>query len=236
MNAAQLDLALQKLAQDSSFETKINALQALVKYWHGEITPADGYADAELAELQLPRALRWWYSWAGKRTEVVSGDGVFASVEHLLSADEFGRLWIWSENQGVFHRTVSAVGEDPLIYQSDWNGGDDGEWKCEGMSLLELLMQLCVFEAQSEYWGLADIEESQLAAFTANVPRLPISPWPAWDPAYKFAIGFFVGRGVYATVHDLAGAYTLMVQAKSPNELQWLYELIPAEQWDSREF
>ena len=159
---------------------------------------------------------------------------MFRAPEHLFPPEEDSRIHIWAENQGVFYRAVSTVGEDPLVYQSDWNHGD--EWRCEGMSLLELLMQLCVFEAKSEYWGFLDLEESQLQAFTSKIPRLPASPWQTPDPAYEFAVDFHVGRGIYAVVHNLIGAYSLTVRAKSASELKWLDELLPGEKWEVREF
>src|ERR1700722_2359524 len=73
-NYGPVDRARDRLRSPTSVQDRLGVLQQLVDIWHGPIEPEDGLSDAELAGLPpLPLPLRWWYRWAGKRTEVMSG-------------------------------------------------------------------------------------------------------------------------------------------------------------------
>ena len=73
LDFALVDRALDSLRRPTTVEDRLGVLQQLVEFWHGPIKPEDGMSDAELAGVPLPMPLRWWYRWAGKRTEIMSG-------------------------------------------------------------------------------------------------------------------------------------------------------------------
>jgi hypothetical protein len=66
-------------------------------------------SDAELAALPpLPLPLRWWYRWAGKRSEVMSGQNFLFEprpddqLKYRQLRIEDGHLRFYIENQGVY--------------------------------------------------------------------------------------------------------------------------------------
>lgn len=236
----QLDQTLADLAQNPSEQSRRHALQCLVEYWHGPIVASDGYAPNELARLKLPKALQWWYGWAGKRSRITSGDGRFFRPEQLSPPNEEGLVIIWTESHGSFRRAIPAAGIDPPIYHSGWTDSD--KWRDEGMSLVGFLMQLCVYECQSEIWGFLDISPQQLDIVGDMIPRLPIHAWRSRTKEHKFSIDFHVGRGIFATVHRLEcspaddQAYTLTVRAKSVEPLRELDALLQSPDWELKQF
>jgi hypothetical protein len=239
-DAEQLDQILNELAQKPTEQSRRNALQSLVEFWHGPIVVSDGYSPGELAKIKLPKALQWWYGWAGKRSRITSGEGQFLRPEQLAPPNDEGLVTIWTEGRGAFRRAIPAVGADPPIYHSGWTDGE--HWRDEGMSVVGFLMQLCVLESQSEFWGFLDIVQPQLEIVTTIIPRLPVHAWKARTKEHKYLIDFHVGRGIFATVHDLgcspAGirAYTLTVRAKSPEPLRELDALLQSPAWEFKNF
>lgn len=72
-NVAAIDRALDRLRQPTTVHDRLAILQELIEFWHGPIRPEDGMTDAEMTSQPLPLPLRWWYRFAGKRSEIMSG-------------------------------------------------------------------------------------------------------------------------------------------------------------------
>ncbi len=66
-DADSVDRMLERLHGPTTVEDRLRVLARLVEYWHGQIEPGDGLLEAELSSFHLPRPLRWWYAWAGRR-------------------------------------------------------------------------------------------------------------------------------------------------------------------------
>ena len=75
-NVAGLDQALARLRQQTTVHDRLAILQQLVQFWHGPIRPEDGLSDAEMTSPPIPLPLRWWYRFAGKRSEIMSGQNI----------------------------------------------------------------------------------------------------------------------------------------------------------------
>src|SRR5262249_32313011 len=113
LDFTSLDRALNSLRGHTSVEDRLGVLQQLVEFWHDTIKPTDGFGDAELADVPLPLPLRWWYRWAGKRTEIMSGQNfLFRPVDKYWQlAVEDDHLLFYSENQGVYHWSTLTHGD-----------------------------------------------------------------------------------------------------------------------------
>jgi hypothetical protein len=61
LNHSAIDAALDRLRSPTTVEDRLQVLERLVTYWHGEIRPEDGLRDDELKGLPMPPSLRWWY-------------------------------------------------------------------------------------------------------------------------------------------------------------------------------
>lgn len=242
IETAQLDGALQELRNTGAATARVNALKLLVEYWHGPMGRSAGYAAHELADLPLPGALRWWYRWAGRRTEITCGQDRILRPEELSVVDDGRLVEFWIENQGVYTRASVPAGDDPMVSRS--GGCHEGQWKQEGMSVLGFLMQVCVQEAQSDYRGLLDVEQAKLDAFAAAIPRLPVPPWvEGRDETETWGrTDFHVGEGIFAQTIDLGRSpagirgYTVSVAAKDREALHILDTLFDGEEWDERTF
>lgn len=123
-----VERALDRLRRPTTVHDRLDVLQQLVEYWHGPISPDDGISDAEIGGVALPLPLRWWYRWAGKRTEVMSGQNfLFVPRDdryrcRTLAAID-GRLHFQVENQGVYQWATLPVGDDPPVF---------GRYQCHG--------------------------------------------------------------------------------------------------------
>jgi hypothetical protein len=75
-NVAAIDRALDRLRQPTTVHDRLAILQEFIEFWHGPIRPEDGMTDAEMTSQPLPLPLRWWYRFAGKRSEIMSGQNI----------------------------------------------------------------------------------------------------------------------------------------------------------------
>jgi hypothetical protein len=73
LDVATVDQALDRLRQPTTVQDRLDVLQQLVNFWHGPIRPEDGMSEMELGSVPLPLPLRFWYRWAGKRADVMTG-------------------------------------------------------------------------------------------------------------------------------------------------------------------
>jgi hypothetical protein len=246
-DVVQVDAALRSLGRHSSPADRTKALKTLVEYWHGKMTPSDGLPESQLAGGPLPRSLYWWYSWAGRRQEITCGQDTLLQPGEVSQVDNGRLVEFWVENQGVYARATLPSGDDPPVFQSDWN--HEGRWRQEDLSVLEFLIQVCIHEAitNAKYGAFVDIEEFQLSELSKLVPRLNIAPWRPWledqDPADTWGyMDFYVGRGLLAQTNDLgcsaAGVRgnTLSVAAKTKEAFTQLDEVIGPKGWEHRTF
>jgi hypothetical protein len=75
-DVAALDQALDRLRRPTTVHDHLIILRRLVEFWHGPIRPEDGMTDAEMTSQPLPLPLHWWYRFAGKRSEIMSGQNI----------------------------------------------------------------------------------------------------------------------------------------------------------------
>src|SRR5215211_3054803 len=86
-DAVSVDAALERLRGETSVEDRLDIFQRVVEYWHGPIRAEEGIPEFELAGLKIPRPLRSWYSWAGRRREILSGQNELLDPGELREED-----------------------------------------------------------------------------------------------------------------------------------------------------
>src|SRR5262249_32455136 len=187
--------------------------------------------DAEMTSQPLPLPLRWWYRFAGKRTEIMSGQNIlfvprdFQNRHRMLQIVN-DRLLFYVENQGVYQWSTLTEGDDPPVF-GRFEGR--GRWAKERVTLSEHLILMCLFEAvmcQANYGASAAwLDEDQLAAVVAEVPPIAIRPW-RWG-----GTRFFAGQGAFVCVADNPADdekrwYSVSVGAKTEQPLQFLKPLV----------
>ena len=223
---AKVDRALSLLRTSATPEIRFEVLQAIVRYWHGPIGVQDGLTTKELEGLYLPQPLSKWYRWAGRRSEIMSGQNFLFSPQEQqyefrkLRLDT-GCLLFQIENQGVCEWATLPEGEDPPVFCRFNNES----WQRESVSLSEHLILTCLFEAvvchalysASSAW----ISSEQLEAIVENFSPLAISPW-RWSGATRF----YAGDGVFIctarhTINGEVGA-SVWIGAKKTNRLDFL--------------
>jgi hypothetical protein len=241
LDFAPVDRALDRLRGPTSVEQRFEILQQLVEYWHGPIRPEDGMSDAELAgwslplplppgvTLPLPLPLLWWYRWAGKREEIMSGQNFLfkpgdeeRGYRQLEIRD--GCLSFYIENQGVYEWATLPKGDDPPVFG---RLECKGPWKQEAVTLSEHLIQVCLFEAvtcHAKYgaWKMG-LEAEVFAEIIKTIPPLAIGS-SRWPERYQF----YSGRGafMYAAEFDekpgRSKCYSMFIGAKTEHPLQFL--------------
>ena len=170
-----VDRALDRLRRPTTIHDRLDILHQLVDYWHGPIRPEDGMSDDEIGGVKLPLPLRWWYRWAGKREDVMSGQNfLFVPRDYryrlrILAVID-GRLHFHVENQGVYRWTTLPDGDDPPVFG---RYKYRGRWAREGITLSEHLILTCLFEAvtcHANYRASAAwLDEKKIAAITRHV-------------------------------------------------------------------
>jgi len=243
----QLDQALDRLRGPTTVHDRFGVLQELVNFWHGPIQPEDGMSDGEIGGVALPLPLRWWYRWAGKRTDVMSGQNflfVPRNYDHKyrILAVRDGRLHFYVENQGVYQWATLPDGEDPPVFgRYEYRG----PWAREKTTLSEHLILTCLFEAVMCHANfgasVAWLEEEKLAAIARHIPPLAIPQWRWLGTRFFAAQGAFMlaaenGTGKpYGNKKHRSGAtakyYSVYIGAKTEAPLQFLRPLIDGK-WD----
>jgi hypothetical protein len=236
LDVAALDQALGRLRRPTTVHDRLAILQQLIEFWHGPIQPEDGMTDADMTSQPLPLPLRWWYRFAGKRAEIMSGQNIlfvprdFQNKYRMLRVMN-GRLFFYTENQGVYQWSTLLQGDDPPVFG---RYGGRGRWAKESVALSEHLILMCLFEAvlcHANYGASAAcLDEDQLAAVVAKIPPIAIRPW-RWD-----RVRFFVGQGVFVRVADNPADdkkrwYSVSIGAKTEQPLQFLKPLMN-ERWE----
>jgi hypothetical protein len=234
--------ALDRLRCPISVEDRLGVLQQLVNYWHGPIQLEDGMSDIEIGSMPLPLPLRWWYRWAGKRTEVMTGQNFLLMPRdyenrHRMLALKDGRLFFYVENQGVYQWSTLPHGDDPPVF---------GRWECRGrwarekITLSEHLILMCLLEAvmcHAKYGASIEwLEEQRLDEIVKNIPPLAVRPW-RW-----LETRFFIGHGVFVWAaenrdpkeryrHGEKRYYSVHVAAKTEHPLQFLKPFLD-DKWE----
>lgn len=226
-NFASLDIGLGLLRGPTTVHDRLGILQRLVNFWHGPIRPEDGMSEANLTWVPLPLPLRWWYRWAGKRAEVMSGENhLFVprdqEREHGQITVKDGRLFFYSENQGVYQWSTLPHGDDPPVF-GRYEGR--GRWANEGISLSEHLILMCLFEAiicHAKYSALATwLVEERFDAIAKNIPPLAIRPWRWMETRFFAGQGAFMCAAENGTANGKKG-YSVRIGAKTEQPLQFL--------------
>jgi hypothetical protein len=139
VDGVAVDRALDRLRGPTAVEDRLDVLRELVEYWHGPIRPSDGFAEAELASSKLPSTLKWWYGWAGRRKEIMSGQNFLLAPTdpvhpywQLKTEDD--RLLFYLANQGVYRWATLPEGDDPPVF-GRYEASDP--WEPEGVTLSE---------------------------------------------------------------------------------------------------
>jgi hypothetical protein len=210
-----VDRAVDSLRSPTTVDNRLRALRQLVEFWHGPIRPEDGFSDAELAGIPLPIPLRWWYRWAGKRDEIMSGQNIIYKPVHKYwqLTVEGNLLRFYYENQRVYHWSTLTHGDDPPVFGRCERRGP---WVQEGVRLSEHLILACLFEAvicHSKYDAAGALEEEKLSEITRRIPPVAIAPW-RWEGTRFFARQ---AAFMWATEHCY-----VWIGAKTEHPLQFL--------------
>lgn len=220
---AAVDAALSRLGDTATVEDRFDVLKRLVEYWHGPILPDDGIPESDLAGLPMPSVLRWWYRWAGKRTEIMTGQNILFWPRNdlhkywqLKVEDDFLHFYI--ENQGVYQWATLPDGDEPPVF-GRWEC--KGPWEQEGITVSEHLILACIFEAvncharygASKGW-LPPERYNKLASL---IPPLRIGSW-RWAGNTRA----YAKNGVFmcASGSEEDGGYSVCIGAKTEHPLQ----------------
>jgi hypothetical protein len=241
-----VDQALDRLRRPTTVHERLDILHQLVEYWHGPIPPEDGMSDVEIGGVALPLPLRWWYRWAGKRNEVMSGQNfLLVPRDYRLKCQILtvmdGRLHFYVENQGVYQWATLPDGDDPPVFgRYEYRG----RWAREKTTLSEHLILACLFEAVMCHaiYGVsvAWLEQEKFATIVSQIPPLAIPPWRwvgmrffAGGGAFMFAAENGVGKpyGKKSYRRDAKRYYSVHIGAKTEAPLQFLKPLID-DRWE----
>jgi hypothetical protein len=231
-----LDRALGRLRQPTTVHDRLDVLRHLIEFWHGPIGPDDGMTDADMTSQPLPMPLSWWYRFAGKRQEIMSGQNIlfvprdFQNKYRMLRHIN-GRLFFYVENQGVYQWSTLSAGDDPPVF-GRYEGR--GRWAKEGVTLSEHLILMCLFEAVmchaecqvSASW----LPEHKLREIARTIPPLAVGPWRWTDTTFFARGGAFMCTARYP-VAEGTKEYSVWIGAKTPEPLQSLKPLMD-ETWE----
>jgi hypothetical protein len=232
MDAAALDEALDRLKQPTTVRDRLDILRQVVNFWHGPIKPEDGMSGVEqVGGVPLPLPLQFWYGWAGKRTEVMTGQNILFTPRDYryrsrILAIKDGRLRFHVENQGVFEWSTLPEGKDPPVFG---RYEMKGEWTCEKVRLTEHLILTCLFEAimcHANYGASATwLDEDRLNAIAQTISPLMIAPWHWLDTKFFARSGAFMCAAVNGEDKGKT-YYSVSIGAKTEHPLQFLKPLL----------
>jgi hypothetical protein len=220
LNHSAIDAALDRLRGPTTVADRLQVLERLVTYWHGEIRPEDGFRDDELRDLPMPPPLRWWYRWAGRRQNIMSGQNTLLDPGDLVVKDDL--LVFYGENQWCYEWGTPLHGDDPPV-----SGRCESAepWVPEGMVLSEHLILACLFEAiiHAPYAASVSwLERSALDRIIDTITPISIEPWQ-WGGEGRFyakAGAFMITMQNYQV--DWKWLYSAWIGAKTEHPLQFL--------------
>jgi hypothetical protein len=229
-----LDLALERLREPTSVEDRLDILREVVNYWHGPIGLEDGLPDRDLDGLRIPEPLRWWYLWAGRRTEILSGQNRLLGPSELRTKDD--RLVFYVENQWCYEWATPFEGDDPPIFG---RSESTDPWEPESMTLSEHLILACLFEAimcRSPYGASTSwLKSSIVEEIAGQIPPIAIGSWN-WGGSTRFHAG---GGALMLTMPngEIGGerGFSIWIGAKTEHPLQFLRPYID-DRWEYTSF
>jgi hypothetical protein len=228
-DSAALDAALARLRLPTTPDERFAVLRAVVEYWHGTIGAADGIAEGALAGVAMPSLLRRWYSWAGNRRDIMSGQNIFLAPEKLRIED--GRLVFYFENQGCYTWATLPEGDDPPVFGRVDNAAP---WGDEGMALSEHLILTALFEGimVAPYGASAAwVTEGTRDQIAAVIEPLAVPPWRWLGPTqFHGKAGAFMVSMANGDVDGKSG-YSLWIGAKTQEPLLFLRPFLD-DGWD----
>ncbi len=196
-------------------------MRQVVEYCHGPISPEDGFSDQELNGLTMPYPLRWWYRWAGRRSDIMSGQNFLLAPDKLRIKD--GLLEFYVENQYCYQWGTHVEGEDPPVFGRSETTNPRNP---EGIALSEHLILACLFEAtmcHSPYGASASwLEQSVLDKISEHIPPIVINPW-RWLGSTRFYAkgGAFMYTMPNGEFNGKQG-YSVWIGAKTEQPLRFL--------------
>ena len=219
-----VDRALDRLRGRTTVEDRLQVLKTLVEYWHGAIGPEDGIPESELKGVRLPMPLRWWFRWAGRRTNILSGQNTFLGPDKLKTKD--GRLLFYGENQWVYEWGTMHEGDDPPVFgRYPTCNGDEPPWETEAITLSEHLILTCMFEAigGSPYGAAAAcLDRVTLSRIEEIIRPIAIKPW-RWPDSTQF----YASDGAFMfACKNGPEWYSVWIGAKTEQPLQFLKPLL----------
>jgi hypothetical protein len=224
-----IDAALNRLRHPVNVEERFSVLQKLVAYWYGPIRPEDGFSEQELEGLSMPHPLRW-YQWAGRRSDIMSGQNFLLAPDQLRIKD--GLLEFYAENQYCYQWGTNIGGDDPPVFG---RAETSNPWAQEGIVLSEHLILACLFEAtmcHSPYGASASwLEQSVLDKIIEHIPPIAINPW-RWGGSARFYVkdGAFMYTMPNCEINSKQG-YSIWVGAKTEHPLRFLKPYIDKD-WE----
>jgi hypothetical protein len=214
---ASIDQALDRLRGPTTVQERLSALQEVVRFWYGPIGPGDGLNDGELAAIAMPQPLRWWYSWAGKRREIL----LLLEPQELEVDDGLLRFNL-EDDEDVYQWGTLPDGDDPPVF-GRFDGGEP--WTAANVRLSEHLILTCLYEAVSShpayFASAARLEERELAEIIKIIPPLAFGPWGSSEMRFFAARGAFMVAYEYGPPKD-GQEYAVCIGAKSREPLQFL--------------
>ena len=230
LDHASIDAALDRLSYPLSTEERLWVLQQLVAYWHRPISPEDGLREQELQGLAMPHPLRWWYRWAGCRSDIMSGQNFLLAPGQLTIKD--GLLEFYVENQYCYQWGTQIGGDDPPVFG---RMKTTKQWEPEGTVLSEHLILACLFEAtmcHSHYGASASwLEQSVLDKIIEHIPPISVNPWKWGGSAQFYAKG---GSTMYTMPNgeiDGKQGYSVWIGAKTEHPLRLVKPFIDKD-WE----
>ena len=233
LNHAGVEAALDRLRKPTTVEERFSVLRQLAEYWHGPIQPDDGFSEDELQHVRMPNVLKWWYRWAGRRKEIMSGENFLREPNELKLTDD-GYLVFYVENQGCYFWATLPEGDDAPVF-----GRENASklWEPLNILLSEHLILACIFEAvMSSPYGAWDmgLGEQAMKQVAEVIQPIPIHSW-GWCQ-----MQFWSGNGVFGIVsenseYDGKRTYSIYLGAKTEHPLQFL-KSIEHDQWEHKSF
>lgn len=186
-------------------------------------------SSGELCGAELPLPLFKWYTWAGKRPEIMSGQNFLLSPKDLEVKNGYLRFYV--ENQGVYTWATLPAGDDPPVFG---RFEDHDPWECEEVSLSEHLILMCLFEAIMSHSpfgaSTAWLAEDEMGKIVNLIPRISIGKW-RWPESTRFYAGG--GAFMYASKQAIRGkdGFSVWVGAKTEAPLQFMKSMVD-QNWE----
>ena len=217
------------LAQMST-DARLSAIERFVTEWYGPQPPAPS---VQTPATPWARPLSWWHERYRGRTDLIEDFNLAEPQTEWLpdvgAPPLDNRRAFLLENQGVYIWAYTMGQDDPEVWVT--LNESPGRWRKEGERLSGFLLQVLLFEAMGPFYTSADwIDQETYDRLAAALGRLPLAPWrwPDWKTEFlggsdMFAVGYPTGDGTYY----------IQIKARSPEQVEPLRPLVPADHWDS---